>query len=65
MDYGCSKLLNHGLNHGLFPFPFQGFWVEKQTKLNSPILYAQMAVLSCFLKIVIVLGMYNFGYVLL
>ena len=29
-----NLLFNHGLNHGLFIFTFQVFWVKKHSKLT-------------------------------
>ena len=55
-------MLNHGLNHGLFLSLFK-FLFEIQAILpeTSPFLSAQMAVLSSFFQMFIVLGMYNFA----
>ena len=65
IDCGCSKMLNRGLNHGLFLSLFFFFFCMKiHCKLNkfkiSPFLSNQMAVLSSFFQMYIVLGMYNF-----
>ena len=35
IDYVCSKVLNHGLNHGLCFFTFQVFWMIIHPKLNK------------------------------
>ena len=90
MSCGCSKIINHGLNHGLFLslFKFLGckiilnlfetsvlksrliyclrfqvvlLDVEANLPETSPFLSAQMALLSTFFQVFIVLGMYNFG----
>ena len=34
MDGDCSKILNHGLNHGLFLSLFKVFWVERYSKFD-------------------------------
>ena len=89
IDCVCSKMLNNGLNHGLFLSLFKFFWMKIHSKLKkfrikkkldcyivsdlrflleiqailpetSPFLSAQMAVLSSFFQMFIVLGMYNF-----
>ena len=89
IDFGCSKKLNHGLNHGSYLSIFKYFgwkytlnWIEN-VGLKSWLLYiakivgftwcasefarnkliflsAQMAVLSSFLEMLIILEMYNF-----
>ena len=67
IDCGCSKVLNHGLNHRLFLSLFFFFFCMKiHYKLNkfkiSPFLSNQMPVLSSFFQMYIVLGMYNFDW---
>ena len=78
IDCVCSKILNHGLNHG-----FSSFLCGKRSKLSEnsglksrfldflifqfylicPFLSAQMALVSTFFQMFIALGMYNFGSV--
>ena len=67
VDCVCSKMLNHGINHGLFLSPLKLFgwkyilnWIKAILPETSPFLSDQMAVLSSFFKMFIVLGMYNF-----
>ena len=92
IDCVCSKMLNHGLNHGLFLSLFKFFgwkyiqieWIQNKRKIycytvsdlrfllkiqailpeTSPFLFAQMAVLSSSFQMFIVLGMYNFAFLL-
>jgi hypothetical protein len=55
-DLVCSKMIFHGLNHGLFSL-----------LLKEPIFYqskldlVQMAFLSSSFSVFVVLGIYNFG----
>ena len=92
IDFVCSKISNHGLNHGLFFSLFKFFgWKNilnllENSGLKSRFLFclifqfylmyrlicqklshflsAQMALVSNFFQMIIVLGMYNFDWFL-
>ena len=89
IDWVCSKILNHGLIHGLLFSLFKFFWWKnilnwlENSGLKSRFLFclifqfylmyrlicqkpahflsAQMALVSTFFQMFILLGMYNFG----